>query len=42
MTVTIGEVPVGVISRDNLIRNRRATRRPQDLVNADRPERHGE
>jgi hypothetical protein len=39
-TVRIGELPVGVIGREDLIRNKRATGRPQDLVDADRLERH--
>jgi len=33
---------VGVIGREDLIRNKRATGRPQDLVDADRLERHGD
>lgn len=38
--VRIGELSVGVIGREDLIRNKRATGRPQDLVDADRLERH--
>jgi hypothetical protein len=39
-TVRIGQVSVAVIGREDLIRNKRATGRPQDLVDADRLERH--
>jgi len=39
-TVRIGELSVAVIGREDLIRNKRATGRPQDLVDADRLERH--
>ena len=41
-TVRIGDLSVGVIGREDLIRNKRATGRPQDLVDAERLERHGE
>ena len=41
-TVNVGPLSVGVIGREDLIRNKRATGRPQDLVDADRLERHGE
>lgn len=40
MAVTIGETSVAVIGREDLIHNKRATGRPQDLVDADRLERH--
>jgi hypothetical protein len=39
-TVRIGDLSVAVIGREDLIRNKRATGRPQDLVDADRLERH--
>ncbi|MGE5346374.1 MAG: nucleotidyltransferase [Acidithiobacillales bacterium] len=42
MTVKIGELSVAVIGREDLIRNKRATGRPQDLLDADRLERHRE
>jgi len=38
-TVKLGELSVGVIGREDLIRNKRATGRPQDLVDADNLER---
>jgi hypothetical protein len=38
--VRIGDLSVAVIGREDLIRNKRATGRPQDLVDADRLERH--
>lgn len=41
-TVKIGELLVAVIGREDLIRNKRATGRPQDFVDADRLERHRE
>jgi len=41
-TVNVGPLSVGVIGREDLIRNKRATGRPQDLVDADRLERHGD
>jgi hypothetical protein len=37
-TVRIGELSVGVIGRDDLIRNKRATGRPQDVLDAERLE----
>ncbi|HQR46016.1 MAG TPA: hypothetical protein PLB02_01560 [Thermoanaerobaculia bacterium] len=41
-TVKIGVLAVGVIGRADLIRNKRATGRPQDLVDADNLERNRE
>jgi len=38
-TVRIGDLSVGVIGRQDLIRNKRATGRPQDLLDADRLDR---
>jgi len=38
-TVKIGELSVAVIGREDLIRNKRATGRPQDLVDAERLDR---
>ena len=41
-TIEIGPLLVGVIGREDMIRNKRATGRPQDLVDADRLERDRE
>ena len=41
-TVNVGPLKVDVIGREDLIRNKRATGRPQDLLDADRQERHGD
>ena len=41
-TVKLGELSVGVIGREDLIRNKRATGRPQDLVDAAVLEQHRE
>ncbi len=38
--VTLGPLSVAVIGREDLIRNKRATGRPQDLLDAERLERH--
>ncbi len=38
--VDVGELSVGFISADDLIRNKRAAGRPQDLVDADTLEAH--
>ena len=38
-TVKVGSLSVGVIGREDLIRNKRATGRPQDLVDAERLDR---
>ena len=36
LTVIMDDIPVSVIGRDHLLRNKRAVGRPQDLADADR------